>query len=135
MHGVSWQSNESFDEVVAAEFATVFLLQPVSGSLNTTTSPRFQVEDFRGEFRGDHTVAWFDGVHHGSGGNHVESEQENTYQQHDNNRNSAPNQGVAQAKAVVAIVFVFACFIHDSFIRPVCTLTLIIAAKNRKRPS
>ena len=106
-HGVSWQSNEPFDEVVTAEFAAVFLLQPVVGILEHHHVAAFQIEDFRGEFRGDHAVTWFDGVHHGSGGNHVESEQENAYQQHDNNRNSAPDQGVAQAKAVAAIVFFF----------------------------
>ena len=41
-HGVTGQADKSFDEVVAAESAAVLLLQ--SGSLKTTTSPRWSLK-------------------------------------------------------------------------------------------
>ena len=106
-HGVSRQSDEAFDKVVAAEFAAVFLLQPVVGVFEHHYVAAFQIEDFRRKFRGDHTVARLDGIHHGSRWNHIETEKENTYQKYDDNRNSAPDQGVAPAKAFAAIVFFF----------------------------
>ena len=100
-HGVARKPDQTFDEKVAAESPAVLLLQPVVRIFEYHHIAASQREQFRGELGGDYAIARFDGVHHGAGGNHIETDEEHTDQQYDGYRHPAPYQGIAPIEAVI----------------------------------
>ncbi len=100
-HGVARKPDQTLDEIASAKTSTVLLAQPMVRVLEHHHVASLQFEDLGSELAGDDAVARLDGVHHGTGGNHIKTDEENTDQQHDDDRNAAPDQGVLPAEAFV----------------------------------